>query len=278
MFRLLIFWLLLAAPATAQVELGEYPTFQTRHGLLQVQQVDQWERTLTWNGQRLPAADYFLHVAGAWGLPEADHDWFLISAAHNGNMCPHSWFLGRVDGRGATISDRFGDCVGSAMQDLRIFPDRIEVVIPHPDIAVDTQTVAFDGRVLTITEAAPVLGEGQAEASDPRQWIGTHPIMALRDPNEQARFLQIMPEETFRQLVAQISGPGAGVFERDGWVLASACMAHQCNAFAGMWGIRLADGAAAAAVLQLGGPTVSAGAFTDPVFEAFYFADRAARQ
>ena len=160
------------------------------------------------------------------------------------------------------------------MTDLRVYPDRVEIDIPHPDIAIDQQTVAFDGFALEVRLDAPVLGEGNAAQSDPRQWLGQHPIAPLRDANEQARFLGIMPEPFFRQMVAQIGGPGGGIFERDGWVMGSACMAHQCNAFAALWGIRLSDGAAAAALLELGGPTVSFGDFTDPVFEAFYFAER----
>lgn len=269
-------WCCLAQAAASQdLVLGEYPAFQTRHGLLGVERASQWEQVLTWNGQPLPVVtDAFVSIAGAWALPDSDLDWVLISSAHNGNMCPGTWFLGRVDALGIALSERFGECAPGGVQDVRVYPDRVEVDLPHPDIAVDLQTVAFDGWALTVTLEAPVLGEGQASLSDPRQWIGLHPVMPLRDPNEQARFLDIMPEETFRLLERQIGGPGAGVFERDGWVLASACMAHQCNTHAGMWGIRLSDGAAAAAVLTLGGPTVSAGAFTDPVFEAFYFAER----
>ena len=277
MLRSLVLWIALALPATAQVDLGDYPAFQTRHGLLQVQDASQFEQVLTWNGQRLPASDRWLSIAGAWALADSDIDWVLVSANHRRNMRPGTWYLGRVDRLGIALSDRFGDCAGSRVQAMRVYPDRIEIDIPHPDIAVDLQTVAFDGRSLRVTLAQPILGEGQAGLSDPRQWIGQHPVSPLRDPNEQARFLSIMPEEFFRRMVAQIGGPGAGAFERDGWILAAACMAHQCNTNAAVWGIRLSDGAAAAAILELGGPTVSFGEFTDPVFEEFYFAERRQR-
>jgi len=273
--RAFALWLIFALPAAAQVETGAYPEFQTRHGLVHAVDINQFEQALAWNGQVLQVRDRWVNIAGAWALADSELDWVLVETNHGGNMCPSTFYLGRVDALGIALSQAFGECVAGAVQDLRLYPDRIEIDIPHPDIAVDFQTVAFDGNALTITEATPVLGDGTASLSDPRQWIGQHPVVALRDANEQARFLAVMPEPFFRQMVGQMSGPGAPVFERDGWVMGSACMAHQCNAYAAMWGIRLADGAPAAAILDLGGPTASLGAFDDPVFEAFYFAERA---
>lgn len=269
MFRALLVWCLLATPAAAQVELGEYPSFQTRFGMLQVQRQGEFEQVLTWNGQALPVGDYNLSIAGAWALPDIELDWVLIGAHHGGNMCPHSWFLARVDPLGISVSPRIDECAGRRVLDLRILADRIEIDIPHADIAIDQQTISYDGRSLTAHLADAMLGEGQAGQGDPRRWIGQHPIAALRDPDEQARFLTIMDEAAFRLMVRQIGGPGGPTFERQGWVLAGACMAHQCNTRAALWGVRLADGQAAAAILEAGGPYRKFGLSDDAVFLQF---------
>ena len=275
MVRIVCFVMLLAGPLSAEVPLGEHPAFQTRFGLLQVHQVSEFEQGLSWNGQPIQgASDFRLSIAGAWGLPGTELDWVLIAANHGGNMCPGTWFLGRVDRLGIALSERFGDCAGGRVLDLRVFPAEIQIDIPHPDIAIDVQTIRFTGASLTVTLAEPVLGEGQAGQGDPRRWLGQHPMAALRDPDEQARFLTIMPENAFRLMVRQIGGPGGPTIERDGWVLGAACMAHQCNAYAAVWGIRLADGAAAATLLEAGGRDQHYGVAADPAFQRFVAENR----
>ena len=275
MVRIFCFVMLLAGPLAAEVPLGDHPVFQTRFGLLQVERASQFEQVLSWNGQRLQGVnDYGLAIAGAWGLPDTQIDWVLIAANHGGNMCPGTWFLARVDPQGITVSDRFGECAAGRVNDVRVFADYIQIDIPHPDIAIDYQTIDYLGGDLYITLAEPVLGEGEAGQGDPRRWLGQHPMAALRDPDEQARFLTIMSEDAFRLMVHQIGGPGGPTIQRDGWVLSAACMAHQCNAYAAIWGIRLADGAAAATLLEAGGRDQHFGLAADPAFQRFVAENR----
>ncbi|MEM9319873.1 MAG: hypothetical protein AAGA70_12855 [Pseudomonadota bacterium] len=255
------------SPAAAQVALGSHEAFQTRFGHVSVVAASEFEEELAWNNQRLGLRNRFVVIAGAWGLPNVEIDWVLIETNHGGNMCPGTYYLGLVDPLGIQISPPFGECLGRIL-DLEVLPDRIELVLAHPDVSIDQQRVVFDGLTLSATDDAPVLGDGQAELSDPTQWLSHHPVVALRDGNEQARFLAVMSPDAFQQMARQMTGPGA-TQAREGWILGSACTAHQCNASAGVWGIRLADGAPAAAILRENAAAETFGAASDPVFARF---------
>ncbi|MEM1273053.1 MAG: hypothetical protein AAGF88_04500 [Pseudomonadota bacterium] len=268
MIRSLMVILCLAGPAAAQVEFGYHDSLTTRFGQLVVIG-EPPSQQLAFNGTIVPGLEnWSIAIHGAWGLAEPAVDWVVIHSHNGGNACDPPRHILRISSEGYSVSPAFADCIYS-VQDIRVFPDRIELDMPHGDIAIESQTFIYDGTTLSARIDAPALGAGDPTVSDARRWLGQHPYRVFEDSAEQARFLRIMSDTEMRNLAGQMSGPGDGAILRDGWVLGAACMAHQCNIHAGAWGIRLSDGAAASAILANGIAPVVYGAAFDPVFQAW---------
>lgn len=272
---------LLAAPAAAQpVALGEYPAIQTRFGTLSVVPVSQWENGLFLNGTGQPlAANRRVSLRGAFARGDEAQDWALVETNHGGNMCPTSYVLLRLSARGIARTGEFGDCLGR-IREVRLAPGRIEVDIEDPDIRIDLQRFTFDGAQLSVAQIAPanVPTVPAGAGPDVTRWLAQHAGAIFDDASEQARFDAIMPRSEFEHLRRRVAVGGKPV-QRGNWVFGAGCMAHQCNAVAGFWGLRIADGAPVAVLLDRGQPPRYFGradVLADPAVAGF-IAERAFR-
>ncbi|WP_071672611.1 hypothetical protein [Nioella nitratireducens] len=265
----LIFGLATALAAQAQVQLGDYARFQTRYGALQVTgERGQGNQGLAFEGTALPVEDnYSYTILGAWALEGSDHDWVLAQSHHGGNMCgPGITVIHVSEGRVQVVGVTEG-CEGQ-VSDLRVTQDALELDIFEDGLQQRFNTYRFTTEGMTVTPAAaPFSADDPAgSGADATRWIGQHPYRIFEDPTERARFLTIMTEEQIRDLASRI-GPANNVVQRGDWVLGAGCQAHACNAAAGAWGIRISDGAVAAAIFDSGAAPVTYGAAaSEPVF------------
>ncbi|MGC9419944.1 MAG: hypothetical protein ACP5EN_13335 [Rhodovulum sp.] len=254
MRRLAALLALAAAPAFAQpVTLGEYDAIQTRFGLLSVAPMSQWEKGLFLNGSGAPLAqNWRVTMRGAFARGDEAVDWVLVETSHNGNMCPVSYALVQVSAAGARTTDPFGDCLGR-IREVRLGAGRIEVDIEDPDIQIDLRRYAFDGAALTETAIAPAASQAAPAGAgqDVTRWLGGHSGMIFDDASEQARFGAIMGLAQFEELRRRVA-VGGNTERRGDWVFGAGCMAHQCNAVAGVWGLRISDGAPVAVFIDAG--------------------------
>ncbi|TCO72975.1 hypothetical protein [Rhodovulum euryhalinum] len=265
---------LAAQPALAQpVTLGEYPAIQTRFGLVSVGPISEWENGVFFEGMTEPlAADRWVTLRGAFARGDEAHDWVVIETNHGGNMCPLSFRLFKVSQGRVDRSDPFGECLGP-VREVRLEAGRIEMDIDDPDIQVDIRRFAYDGVALAETAIAPdpsragPAGAGQ----DVTRWLAEHASAIFNDPSEQARFGTIMSLPEFEELRRRVN-VGGNPERRGDWVFGAGCMAHQCNAVAGIWGLRISDGAPAAVFLDAGQPPRFFGhpdVLSDPSVAAF---------
>lgn len=242
-------FLILATPARAQVELGEYTSFRTRFGSVAVFQVDEWMRGFVWNGVRIAGIeDRFLSVAGAWGRAEEEFDWVLLSVAHSGNMCPQRYVLAKVSAAGLQRTAQFGSCIGP-VEDIRVEPGRIELDLGNHNVTIARTTFVYDGASLTETNVAQVdQGVSMPGAGpDVTRWVGRHPADVFRDAGERVRFGQIMTAAQMQEVNLRL-GPAGPVTQDGGWVLAKGCQAHACNMAGAFWAMEIATGRAVAGI------------------------------
>ncbi|TCP41711.1 hypothetical protein [Rhodovulum marinum] len=270
---------LAATPLCAQpVTLGEYDAIQTRFGMVSVAPISAGETGVFFGGMATPlASDRWVKLKGAFARADEPFDWVVVETSHGGNMCPLSLIVIQIGQGRVTRSDAMGGCLGP-VREVRLEAGRIEVDIEDPDIRVDIRRYAFDGVALTETAIAPApAGAAPAGAGqDVTRWLGGHSGMIFDDASELARFGAIMDLAQIDELRRRVAVGGNPV-RRGDWVFGAGCMAHQCNAVAGVWGLRISDGAPVAVFLDarraprfFGRPDVLA----DPAVAA-YAAERA---
>jgi hypothetical protein len=255
-----------ASAASADMDFGSYDQFQTRFGAASVAGARP-SQGLVVSGATLPVEqDYMWEILGAWALEGADHDWLLATHHHGGNMCGPGVTVIRVGQGTVQVMGETEACEG-AVSDMRIEPDALELDIFVDGMRQQFTTYRFsDAGMETTPGEQPFAGTPAGPGADATRWIGEHPFAIFRDPGERARFLTIMSEHQIRDLSDRI-GPANSVIQRGDWVLGAGCMAHACNISAGAWGIRISDGAAAAAIYENGtAPQVYGPAAYDPVF------------
>jgi len=259
-------FLLAPLSAGADVQFGSHDRLQTRFGPAQVVG-EIGARQLTVLEQTMPLdRAHTWDILGAWGMEGADHDWLLAQQHHGGNMCGPGITVVRVSPAEIRIMGETGACEG-AVRDLRVLPDALEMDIFADGLRQQVTTYRFDAQGMTTTAGAePFTAAPAGPGADATRWIGQHPYRPFEDPSERARFLTILSEDQIRDLANRI-GPANSVVQRGDWVLGAGCMAHACNLSAGAWGIRISDGAPAAAVFDQGAPARRYGpAANDPVF------------
>ncbi len=271
----LLYLILAPLMAAAQsVSLGDYPSLQTRFGLLTTTQgTTQATGALTLQGYSDPLVqNHRISIKGAFALQGEAQDWVVVESSHNGNMCPTSYVILRLEQGRLNRSEPFGDCLGQVL-DVRLSPGKIEMDLRDPGLKAELQRFAYDGRTLTVSAIAPqgtpqpAAGAGAAVT----RWIGTHPTELLNDTGERARFGRIMSLDQMEQLRRAISVANR-TEQRGDWVFGAGCMPHQCNAVVGFWALRISDGAAAAGVFDRDATEVLYGfpdTFTDPVLLQF---------
>lgn len=260
--------------ATAPQPLETVPTrfaqsanVTTRFGRLWVQSAGNRSQTLVHAGTPLPLGPSEFY----WfrGVYEAEgNDYVIASSNHSGNMCGGygEWFLMRVNAEGTSIAPPMDAC--SNISNVRVSDGVLLMDMGHPDLTISHETVRWDGVSVTreLVPAADAAPAGAGE--DVTRWIGQYSTQVFSDASERARLGQIMSPDQVQQLAVAMSF-GGQVVERDGWVVAQSCQQHNCGYNRGIWAVRIADGAVAAAMLQ-GDPlqVQTFGLASDPVVAA----------
>lgn len=255
-----------ASAASADVSFGSYDQFQTRFGLASVVG-ERDNQGLLVAGARLPVETaHMWDILGAYALEGSDQDWLLAQRYHGGNSCGAGITVIRVAQGTVQVMGETGGCEG-AVSDMRVLPGALEMDIFADGMRQQFTTYRFsDAGMETTLGDLPFADPEATLTADPTQWVGQHPSRIFADPGERARFLTIMTVDQIRDLSDRI-GPATSVIQRGDWVLGAGCMAHACNISAGAWGIRISDGAAAAAIYESGAaPQVYGPAAYDPVF------------
>ena len=252
--------------AMADVPLGSHDRFQTRFGAISVVGEAPSQGLAVAAGALPVELDYMWQILGAWGMEGADHDWVLATHHHGGTMCGPGITVIRMSAAEVRVMGETEPCEG-ALSDLRVEPQALELDIYADGLRQQFTTYRFDATGMSTTPGAAAFAATPAGGGpDATRWTGQHPSRLFADPGERARFLAILTEDQIRDLADRI-GPATPVVERDGWVLGAGCTAHACNISAGAWGIRIADGAPAAAFFDQGAaPRVYGPAAYDPVF------------
>jgi hypothetical protein len=265
---------LAAGAACADVSFGSHDQYQTRFGAASVVGARP-SQSLVVLGAPMPVElDYMWEILGAWALEGSDHDWLLATHHHGGNMCGPGITVIRVAEGTVQLMGETEACEG-AVTDLRVLPDALELDIFADGLRQEFTTYRFSAEGMTTAPgAAPFAGQPAGPGADATRWVGEHPFSIFRDAGERARFLSILTEDQIRDLSDRI-GPANSVVQRGDWVLGAGCMAHACNLSAGAWGIRISDGAPAAAFFDQGrAPEVYGPAAYDPVFAAWIMENR----
>ncbi|MEJ6392466.1 hypothetical protein V8J82_04310 [Gymnodinialimonas sp. 2305UL16-5] len=257
-----------SAPATAQVDLGEYTVFDTRFGQMQVIGGDIDQR-LWFDGSflDLPIAERYW-IRGAFGMEGEAYDWVIASSNHTGNMCGgySEWFLIRASAEEVRVAPPLNACVG--ILDVRVLPGQLEVDMGHRDVSISHETFTWDGVTLTSTLVPEAAAAPAGAGPDVTRWIGRTGWELLDDPSERARLGSVMAPDRV-QMLSQVMSLGSVGAERNGWVIMSGCQRHQCNFAQGVLAIRISDGAVAAAILTGELPHIERfGLTSDPVISA----------
>jgi hypothetical protein len=256
------------APAMGQVQFFEEHVVDTRFGQVQVVGGDV-DQQLWFAGEFLPLPIEQLYwLRGAWALAETDHDWVLATSNHYGNMCGGytSYFIIRASAGGAMVSPPMDACMG--ILDVRILADRIELDMSPRDPGIEYETFAWDGQTLTNTPVPQAAMQPAGPGEAVTRWIGRDSAQIFEDPAERARFGSAMAPDAIQTLREAVS-MGAPVEERDGWIIGRGCQRHLCNVMQGLWAVRIADGAVAAAIISNRAHEHLFGLSDDPVFGGY---------
>jgi hypothetical protein len=135
----------------------------------------------------------------------------------------------------------------------------------HPDVTIARQTFTFDGATLNSANASvPVTAPPAGPGADVLRWLGRHPFGVFDDMSERARFATIMPAGEISALANHVQVANS-TFQQGDWVIGLGCLPQLCDSSRGVWGLRISDGAAGAAILGPNGAGTLYGlAATDP--------------
>lgn len=144
----LLAWLLSGFAASAQVALGSFYTFDTRHGQLSVVggDVDQVLTFRDANNWVFEAPQ--IDIRGGFARGDEMHDWILLSLNWATPACTRPLVIARVSGDGINFSPDFGGCAGAPLA-VRVEPGLIEIDLPHGSADTRYQTYRFDGITLS---------------------------------------------------------------------------------------------------------------------------------
>jgi hypothetical protein len=175
---------------------------------------------------------------------------------------------------GLVASPDFGHCVAEPL-DVRVMPGRIEIDMSHPDVTIARQTFTFDGATLNSANASvPVTAPPAGPGADVLRWLGRHPFGVFDDMSERARFATIMPAGEISALANHVQVANS-TFQQGDWVIGLGCLPQLCDSSRGVWGLRISDGAAGAAILGPNGAGTLYGlAATDPTLRQVIDAHR----
>lgn len=181
-------------------------------------------------------------------------DLVLLSSGSGGNACPALWQWVMVSEKEATSLDPFGTC-SEALKDLRVEGQTVIVEMASFDPAVEKVIYTLDG--LAVTEVAQPYSDAGAVMAGPgdqvTRWVGQHPMMPFEDAGERLRFKAIMSEEQVFELAARVT-VASEAYEAGGFVMGEGFDPNSGGDVAGIWGIRVADGAPFAIFRTTGEP------------------------
>lgn len=278
MFRPLFVAALALSPSlvAADIEFGDHSAFSTRFGPVEVRPAPSYGETIAIQGvpapqvlgpraQELVGED--VAILGAWARGEEAFDWALVEVRPGGNMCSGAVYVLRISPDTVTMSEALREC-STGILDLRVLPGAIEVDLFDSQLEVDIETVRFDGQTLTRADVpAPIVPAATGGGESVSRWLGASAPEIFLDPAERSRFRTVMADADIQILYQQMIVPNP-VTRRGDWVVGSGCMRHQCNTHRSIWGLRLSDGAVAAAIIESGRADRVFGLAGDPVFQA----------
>lgn len=238
------------APAPFDVvpmRFAESRNVSTRFGRLWVEGGNRSER-LVRDGTdlNLDAAEFYWFRAVYEG--GEDSDYVIASSNHSGNMCGgyEQWFLIRVSAGDTQIAPPLSACAN--IFNIRVSDGALLFDQNHPDLTISHEAFRWDGVSMTSELVPAPLAAPAGAGDDVTRWIGRYSTEVFGDSSERARLGQIMTPDQVQQLAVAMSF-GSQVVERNGWVLAQSCQQHNCGFNRGVWAVRIADGAVAAAIL-----------------------------
>lgn len=246
-------------PALAEPALLGTEQAESRFGLLEVQEVDLEGfpgHQLTLDGVVVEGTED-AYVAIEQILPNpADPamDLVLLSSGSGGNACPTLWQWVMVSEKEATSLDAFGTC-SEGLKDLRVEAQTVVIEMASFDPAVEKAVYTLGG--LTIEETFEAYSDAGATMAGPgdqvTRWVGQHPMMPFEDAGERLRFKAIMSEEQVFELAGRVT-VASEAYEAGGFVLGEGFDPNSGGDVAGIWGIRVADGAPFAIFRTTGEP------------------------
>ncbi len=253
---------LAGGPATAQDGFRyEWKSAETRFGSVTVETTKdssgfEGAEGVFVDGVSVPGFENWRYwIEGAEQVGEDDV--VLLYASSGGNeVCTHhvQLLILRL-GRTPAASPPFAWCPAD-LKDVRNYGTRLEIDVAVTDPRLSHVAAVYaQGRVAEVAvpmreTAAPMPGGGTAVT----RWEGAHPYEILEDPGERQRFLALMPQEKLFQLQERVS-VASGAEIRDGWLIATGCMPHQCGIEGGAFAIEIATGRAEAVIFHASGGT-----------------------
>ena len=258
--RLLVLFLLWASPPWAQVTLPQYDNLQSNLGPVSVQYVNGMQQVFV-NGTLIPSMEStFVTLHGLYNHAADGSQTVLLSMRHRGNGCFDDWAVIRIAAGQIKPSAPFGGC-GRTVRALRVDAQGLELDMGSRDLTHDFITFRFSGAGYTSTATLrndTTVAPATAGTAVTR-WVGSHPADIFKETAERQRFRTIMTDVFLNDLRTSVMVANRVIQEGD-YVYGSGCWPHACNATAGVWALRVSDGAVFAVIWNEGSPARIAGA------------------
>lgn len=259
--RFLVVFLLFATPIWAEVSFPDFTQLDSKLGKVVVAQMDKYTQRLFVNGQAIGGLEgKTINLHGIYDHSVDGSQTILLTTHHGGNGCFDDWIALRIVGNQLLPSAPFGGCGRTAMA-LRVDEQGLELDMRSNDLTHAYVTYRFGGAGFTATAklrndsiVAPA-GMGGAVT----RWVGRHPSDVFTDTAERQRFRTIMGDNFLNDLKTSVMVANR-VIQQGDYVYGKGCWPHRCNATAGVWALRISDGAVFAVIWTEGTPARIAGA------------------
>lgn len=185
---------------------------------------------------------------------KGDNDLVLLTSGSGGNACPAMWQWVELSKAGPKPLESFGTC-SEGLLDLRVEGENVLIDMASFDPAVQKVTYVLAGGQIS-ENMVPYSDAGAVMAGPGDQvtrWVGQHPMMPFEDAGERLRFKAIMTEEQVFELAARVT-VASEAYEAGGFVIGEGFDPNSGGDVAGIWGIRVADGAPFAIFRTTGEP------------------------
>ncbi|MGL5009394.1 MAG: hypothetical protein ACRC6I_05895 [Paracoccaceae bacterium] len=242
--------MLMLAPGLAVAEeLPFFETLETRYGILSTVPTEvEWGEAeqLILNGAAVEGVlDKYVDIRALVPRPDGDAgDWALVSMSGGGNGCPMMWTFVNITPEQVQATEPFGTCSEAVMNARVTDNGSLELDMPGWLPEQELVTYTYDGYavsemiVLRSNDGAVAAGAGM----EVTRWIGQHPVAPFADPAERVRFGMWMTEEEVYELAERVE-VGSVAYEAEGWVIGDGFDPKAGGDIAGMWAVRIRDGA-----------------------------------